>query len=209
MRQYQAFRQLVRVTPTLAGLGADVSSEKSAYSAPAYSAAPLASDAKMGVNSLPYIQSRLAKHIMVRRGKPAYGMIPYPDLPSSSQVPVDVVVAQPAPPPVPVLVGHPAGGGGGGGVVTSDPGFAPDSAPLLEQGYGANAYAYGGQSIVNVAVHQGPSHDVEGYAYPGSASGADGSDGAGLLPEDDGSWVRFALGAALGWAAVSWLRRRA
>jgi hypothetical protein len=97
--------------------------------------------------------------------------------------------------------------------VSADPGLLPSSPALLAQGYGANAYAYGGQSIVNIALQQGvPAHDVEGYAYPGSsdqaASGAAGDGDASLLPVDDSSWVRFAIGFGLGWLAVSWAGRR-
>jgi len=227
---------MVLVSPTLAGLGADVSSDKPAlaYSAPAYDIAPKATDAQMGVNSLAFMRPDLARQMLKGRGRPAYGMMPLPDLPSSSQVPVNVVVSPPPPPPVPVLVGPPGSGsgagggspgsggpggpgggggtGGGGGVISSDPGYRAGSDALLSQGYGANAYAYGGQSIVNIAVQSGePAHDVEGYAYPGgsSASGTSGDDGgSGLLPDDDGSLLRFAAGFALGWLAVSWASGR-
>jgi len=85
-----------------------------------------------------------------------------------------------------------------------------DSPALLSQGYGANAYAYGGQSIVNISMQQGPpAHDVEGYAYPGEVGGGGPGGDSGILPDDDGSMLRFAAGFALGWLAVAWAGRRA
>lgn len=233
MRQYQAFRQmLVLPSPALAGLG---DSAPLAFPAPAYDKAAFASDAKQGTNSLPYVQSSLMAKMLRRQGKPAYGMIPLPSLPSSSQVPVDVVVAAPPPPPVPVLVGTPgaAGGGdvppggpgsppgtpgtpwspdGGGGVVWGAPGLSPNNPTLLAQGFGGNAVAYGGQSIVNIALPSNP-FDVQGYATPGYSSAGEAAaaaqDADSLLPEDNDSWIKFAAGFALGWLALKWARRGA